>query len=87
MSSTQESILRELAAQLIRRVSEVAVRGHGRSCFLYVVGSGKSAEVSIQDDGFWVEFWDSLDAEAQPVSESTYSTSGEVEAAVIARLL
>jgi hypothetical protein len=86
MYATNELTLRELAARLILRVSEVAIRGDGSSRFLYIVGNGKSAEVSWHKERLWVEFWDSLNEDAQPVAEAMFDSPQEAESAIIARL-
>ena len=65
---------------------KVDVRGHGASRFLYVLGAGRAAEVSCNNGAYSVEFWESLDADAQPVGEAVLPSVERVEEALLARL-
>jgi hypothetical protein len=50
----------------------VSRRGAGASSFLFVEHGGRSAEISIDNDKWWIEFWDrSDDLDAPPVKEAT----------------
>lgn len=86
MTNKNEPRLCELADRLISGVSEIHMRGEGDARFLYVVGNGRSAEVSLMKDAFWVEFWDSLDEDAQPVAEAIFGSTQSVEDAVLEHL-
>jgi hypothetical protein len=77
-----ESMLHALADMLRPALSSVEMRGDGASCFLYLTGNGRSAEVSRNADGFWVEFWDSLDASALPAKEATFDSIQAIEIAL-----
>lgn len=82
MSDEIQLVLRALANRLLCFFPEVYLRGEGASLFLYVVGNGRSAEISWHEDGFWVEFWDSLHEDAQPVAEATFNSDQAVELAL-----
>jgi len=82
-----ESRLHELADILERSPLRADMRGDGASRFLYVVGNGRSAEVSLHSDKFWVEFWNSLDENAQAVAEAMFDSVREVEEALLERLI
>ena len=86
MTAMKEKTLRQLGSRLILILSEVAIRGNGDSLFLYVVGNGKSAEVSWNGDQLWVEFWNSLEEDAPPISDATFDQIEDVEAALVERL-
>lgn len=83
MNDDIQLILRNLANKLLCFFPEVYLRGEGASLFLYVVGNGRSAEVSWHDGGFWVEFWNSLNEDAQPVTEATFNSDQAVELALL----
>lgn len=78
MDST-EANLRHLADRLSPFSSVVSIRGSGAGRFLYVVCHGRSAEVSLAAEGWWVEFWGSLDEDAQPEKQVTLGSIAEVE--------
>ena len=78
-----ESALRALADRLRHRLALVDLRGDGASQFLYLIGNGRSTEVSRHEDGFWLELWDSLEESALPIAEVTVSSIEEVESALL----
>jgi hypothetical protein len=82
MHEENDSRLVDLSSRLVSKISVVEIRGDGASRFLYVTGNGKSAEVSMHKGKFWVEFWGSLDEDAQPMMEAFYESIQSVEAAL-----
>lgn len=78
--------LLKLVAGPLGQAFKADVRGHGASRFLYVVGAGRAAEVSCNNGAYWVEFWESLDADARPVGEAALPSVKRVEEALLARL-
>lgn len=87
MSAEKELALRALAAELTLEVDEVAVRGSGSAQFLYVVGKGGSAEISWdENDGLWVEYWESLEEAAEATGEFTCDDLAETKRRVVAFL-
>lgn len=87
MNASMPSGLQSLAARLKPVLSEVHVRGEGAAQFLYVVGNDRSAEVSMDQGRYWVEFWDSLDEDASPVAQAMYDSLQEVEDGLLPHLL
>jgi len=84
----QECGLRTLASRLIMKLREVALRGDGRAQFLYVIGIEKSAEISWdENDNLWVQFWNDLNEDADPVSEQTFDGVEKAEKGIIDRLM
>jgi hypothetical protein len=70
--------LDDAAARLMPVFTHVSIRGEGRSEFLYATQEGRSIELSQDDGGWWMEFWEASDDEyAGPVKESTVSTLEE----------
>lgn len=60
----------------------IVLRGKGKSAFLYIRSSNRSAEVSIDDDRFFVEYWDVADEESDkaPIrSESVFSQDDAIK--------
>ncbi len=56
---------------------KVCLKGHGASSFIYVLNNGRAVEISEDNGGFWLEFWEkSEDEDAAPVREQTVD-SGE----------
>lgn len=82
--------LRELASRLILVADSVSLRGSGAARFLFVVGNGCAAEVSVNGDRLWTEFWDSYDPEVEGINdatyEATYATTEEAVEALTERL-
>ena len=71
-------------ADRLKRVSSIAsIRGDGVAQFLHVICNERAAEVSLAGEGWWVEFWGSLDGDAQPERESTLNSIAEVELALL----
>jgi hypothetical protein len=57
-------------------VEMVCLKGQGVSSFIYAVNHGRAVEISEENGGFWLEFWEKNDDEdAAPVKESTVETS------------
>jgi hypothetical protein len=64
--------LAEILDELTPQLEEVNLRGKGASSFIYAVNKGRAVEISENDDGFWLEFWEKSDDEdAAPVKEIT----------------
>jgi len=82
MDDDIESALCALADRLRPWLTLAELRGEGASKFLYLVGNGRSAEVSRHEDGFWLELWDSLEDSALPIAESILGSIEEVDCAL-----
>ena len=55
---------------------KIDLKGSGRAAFLYIRSSERAAEVSIEQEGFFIEFWDEADEESDKAavrSESVHS--------------
>jgi hypothetical protein len=64
----------ELAGQF-----ETAMKGQGASSFLYVTNQGRAVEISEDNGGFWLEFWEKSDDEdAAPAKEMTVDSTTKV---------
>ncbi|MSQ93287.1 MAG: hypothetical protein EXR98_01885 [Gemmataceae bacterium] len=69
--------LAEIQDELTPRFEKVCLKGHGASSFIYGVNKGRAVEISEDNGGFWLEFWEKSDEEdAAPVREQTVE-SGE----------
>jgi hypothetical protein len=75
--------LLDLRDQLgIREGLRVDLRGSGEAAFLCIRSSERAAEVSIEERGFFLEFWDEADEESDGAavrSESVHSVSEVVK--------
>jgi hypothetical protein len=80
---TIETKLLDLADRLSSVPCIVSIRGDHAGRFLYIVCNERSAEVSLTAQGWWVEFWGSLDEDAQPERASALNSLVEVEAALL----
>jgi hypothetical protein len=68
----------ELHDELASRVANVATKGHGPSAFVYAVNDGRAVEISEDNGGFWLEFWESSeDEDAGPVKELVAESTQE----------
>jgi len=68
-----------------RQNLKIDTRGRGKSSFLYVRSSERASEVSIEGDGFFVEYWDDANEESDKAptkSEILKSVSEVVESLV-----
>lgn len=64
--------LAELQDGLDLQFENVSLKGHGDSSFLYVLHKGRAVEISEDNGGFWLEFWEETEHEdAAPVKEIT----------------
>lgn len=64
--------LAEIQDELAPHFENVYLKGHGLSSFLYVANKGRAVEISEENGGFWLEFWEKSDDEdAAPVKELT----------------
>jgi hypothetical protein len=69
--------LAELEAELTPLFEKVCLKGQGTSSFLYVVNKGRAVEISEDNGGFWLEFWEKGDDEdAGPVTELSVEDGG-----------
>jgi hypothetical protein len=64
--------LAEIQEELSRQFENVTLKGQGASSFLYLFHNGRGIEISEQNGGFWLEFWEKSDDEdSGPVKEMT----------------
>ena len=64
--------LAEIQDELAPQFEKVCIRGQGASSFVYAVNKGRAVEISEDNGGFWLEFWEKSDDEdAAPVKEMT----------------
>jgi hypothetical protein len=70
--------LTEIIDELTPQLEEVCFKGQGAASFVYAINKGRAVEISENDDGFWLEFWEkSNDEDAAPVKETTVATSNQ----------
>ena len=70
--------LEEILDELTPHSKEICLRGHGASSFVYAVNNDRAVEISEDNGGFWLEFWEkSEDEDAAPVKEMTVKTSND----------
>ncbi len=68
--------LAEILDELTPHLENVCLKGHGVSSFVYAVNKDRAVEISEDNGGFWLEFWEkSEDEDAAPVKEMTVETS------------
>lgn len=68
--------LAEIHEELADQFEQASLKGQGPSAFLYVVNKGRAVEISEDNGGFWLEFWEESDDEdAGPVAEITVGNS------------
>jgi len=62
------------------RELKVKEKGSGRAAFLYVRSARRAAEVSVDNGGFFVEYWGNTDEESYepPVRSETVESIPEV---------
>ena len=54
------------------------MKGRGVSSFVYAVNKDRAIEISEDNGGFWLEFWDkSEDEDAAPVKEMIVETGND----------
>ena len=51
--------LAEIQEELADQFEQASLKGQGFSAFLYVVNKGRAVEISEDNGGFWLEFWES----------------------------
>ncbi len=67
--------LEEILDELTPHAKGVCMKGHGLSSFVYAVNNDRAVEISEDNGGFWLEFWEKSDDEdAAPVKEMTVQT-------------
>jgi hypothetical protein len=70
--------LGEILDELTPHLEKVCLKGQGVSSFVYAVNNGRAVEISEDNGGFWVEFWEkSEDEDAAPVNEMIVETGEE----------
>ena len=69
------AMLYQLRDSLENQVEALSIKGEGLAKFILVEHNGRSCEVSIDNDKFWIEFWAESDDEyASPIKEATSQT-------------
>ena len=67
--------LAEILDELTPHLEKVCLKGHGVSSFVYAVNKDRAVEISEDNGGFWLEFWEkSADEDAAPVKELIMET-------------
>ena len=67
--------LAEILDELTPHLEKVCLKGDGVSSFVYAVNKGRAVEISEDNGGFWLEFWEkSEDEDAAPVKELIVET-------------
>jgi hypothetical protein len=76
--------LAEIQEELAPHLEMVCMKGHGASSFIHAVNQGRAVEISENNGGFWLEFWEKTeDEDAAPVNEMTVASCEKaVEAAM-----
>ena len=70
--------LAEILDELTPHLETVCLKGHGVSSFVYAANKDRAVEISEDNGGFWLEFWEkSEDGDAAPVKELIVVTSKE----------
>ena len=69
--------LAEIQDELTPLCEQVSLKGYGPASFIYAVNKGRAVEISEDNGGFWLEFWDRSDEDAAPVNEATVASSEE----------
>ena len=71
-----------LLAKLTPFVESIELKGTGDSSFIYAVANARSVEISIDDGGYWVEYWEDLDEDSKPTNEQTFKSTEKLEESV-----
>ncbi len=67
--------LAEIFDELTPHLESVRLKGQGVSSFVYAINNDRAVEISEDNGGFWLEFWDkSEDEDAPPVKELIVAT-------------
>ena len=67
--------LAEILDELTLHLEKVCLKGHGVSSFVYAVNKDRAVEISEDNGGFWLEFWEkSEDEDAAPMKELIVKT-------------
>jgi hypothetical protein len=67
--------LSEIQRELGPHLDEVCIKGQGSSSFIYAANKGRAVEISEDNGGFWLEFWEKTeDEDGMPVKELTVET-------------
>jgi hypothetical protein len=65
-----KTILADILGELTPHLEQACLRGQGASSFVYAVNKGRAVEISEDNGGYWLEFWEkSEDEDAAPVRE------------------
>ncbi|MBI3821706.1 MAG: hypothetical protein HY289_03390 [Planctomycetes bacterium] len=76
--------LSEILDELGPHVENASIKGYGASSFIYAVNQGRAIEVSEENGGYWLEFWEKSDDEdAAPVKEMTVDNAQEAAGAAM----
>jgi len=73
--------LLELRDQLAKTGSlKIDMRGEGKAAFLYIQSSKHAVEISVEGNGFFVEYWDEADEESEkgPVRSEIVESKSDV---------
>lgn len=74
--------LNNLLVKLTPFVESIQLKGVENSRFIYAVANGRSVEVSIDNGGYWVEYWSDLHEDSKPVNEQTFNSFEALEESV-----
>ena len=70
-----KTTLAEILDELRPHLETVCLKGRSDSSFIYAVNNDRAVEISEDDGGFWVEFWEKCeDEDAAPVKEMIVET-------------
>ena len=71
-----KSKLAEIQEELAPQCDKVCLKGSGKASFVYAVNNGRAVEISEDNGGFWLEFWETSDDEdAAPIREMTVESA------------
>ena len=69
--------LADILGELTPHLEKACLKGQGTSSFVYAVNKGRAVEISEDNGGYWLEFWEkSEDEDAPPVKELTVGRRG-----------
>ena len=70
--------LAEIQEQLAPQIESASLRGTGPASFVFAVNKGRAVEISEDNGGFWLEFWEKSDDEdVGPVNEVSAESSAD----------
>ena len=53
-----KTTLNEFKDGLAPQVEKVSIKGDGAAAFVYALNKGRAVEISQDNGGFWIEFWE-----------------------------